>query len=446
MNILHITPHLGTGVGTVTLHYLKNESIRDIHTHRVIALDDLNNDAKETLNELNISFKDSACKSPSLVTKAIEEADIVLIHWWNHPLLSVFLMTEKLPQCRLIMWCHISGIEAPNNFTLSTLRYPDKFIFTTPMSYHSKYINQLSDLEKEKLGVAWSTGGVERLQFLKPTPHDGVIVGYIGNLDFTKLNPDFINLCEMVTNDSIKFVVVGGPFNSELLIQAKNSSIADRIEFTGYVSEEEKWKYLSTFDIFGYPLAPHHFGSCDQTIQEAMAVSIPPVVLNNPMESYMVKDNITGLVCNNGEEYAESIDRLAQDKNLREKIGGQAKEFAQSEYSISNSSQNWDDIFTKLIIQPKTEKIWPKFSRDERPSVGEIFAESLGEDGFIFKKLLPMSTLSNQEIFTAEQELKRLSEKPNWTSPTKSTPFHYLKFFPNDADLQKFCHIIKKRI
>ena len=141
------------------------------------------------------------------------------------------------------------------------------------MSYRSKYIHQLTDLDKKKLGVVWSTGGVERLQSIKPTHHEGVIVGYIGNLDFTKLNPNFIKLCEMVTNDSIKFVVVGGPVNSDLLIQAKNSKIANRIEFTGYVSEEEKWKRLSTFDIFGYPLAPHHFGSCDQTIQEAMAVS-----------------------------------------------------------------------------------------------------------------------------------------------------------------------------
>ena len=49
MNILHITPHLGTGVGTVTLHYLKNESIKNIHKHRIIALDDLNNDAKKLL-------------------------------------------------------------------------------------------------------------------------------------------------------------------------------------------------------------------------------------------------------------------------------------------------------------------------------------------------------------------------------------------------------------
>ena len=151
MNILHITPHLGTGIGTVTLHYLKNESIKNIHKHRIIVLDDLNNDAKKTLKELDISFEESVFKSPSLVKEAIKEADIVLIHWWNHPLLSVFLMTERLPQCRLIMRCHISGIEAPNNFTPNTLRYPDRFIFTTPMSYRSEYKNQLTDIEKEKI-------------------------------------------------------------------------------------------------------------------------------------------------------------------------------------------------------------------------------------------------------------------------------------------------------
>lgn len=446
MKILHITPHLGTGVGTVTLHYLKNESTRGIHNHRIIALDTLNDDAKKTLNELNISFEESAFKTTSIIKKAIEDADIVLIHWWNHPLLSVFLMTEQLPQCRLIMWCHISGIEAPNNFTPNAIRYPDRFIFTTPMSYRSKYIHQLTDLDKKKLGVVWSTGGVERLQSIKPTHHEGVIVGYIGNLDFTKLNPNFIKLCEMVTNDSIKFVVVGGPVNPTLLMQAKNSKLANRIEFTGYVSEEEKWKRLSTFDIFGYPLAPHHFGSCDQTIQEAMAVSVPPVVLNNPMESYMVEDNRTGLICNTAEEYASSIDALAQDKNLREKIGAQAKKFAESEYSIRNSSKNWDSIFNELISHPKTGKNWPKFSKLESPSIAEIFAESLGEEGDIFRCLLNKGKQSSQENLAAEEAIKSLSEKQNWTSPTKSTSFHYLKFFPEDQMLDNFCRLISSSI
>lgn len=442
MNILHITPHLGTGVGTVTLHYLKNESTRNIHNHRVIALDTLNDDAKKTLSDLNISYEESAFHFVPLIKKAIEEADIVLIHWWNHPLLSVFLMTQKLPQCRVIMWCHISGIEAPNNFTPSSLRYPDRFIFTTPMSYRSKYISQLKDFEKEKLGVIWSTGGVERLKSIKPTPHEGVIVGYIGNLDFTKLNPNFIKLCEMVTDESVKFIVVGGPVNLELLKQAKNSRIANRIEFTGYVSEEEKWNRLSTFDIFGYPLASHHFGSCDQTIQEAMAVSVPPVVLNNPMESYMVKDNETGFVCNSHQEYALSIDNLAKDKNFREKIGLQAKEFAHSEYSIRKSSMGWDEVFAKAMKISKTEKNWPKFSSLQSPLIAEIFAESLGEDGEPFKKLLYSENYSDQTLKNAENSLNALSSKPNWTSPTKSTVFHYLKFFPEDKVLNKFCRLI----
>ena len=446
MDILHITPHLGTGVGTVTLQYLKNESLRGKHTHKIIALDSINNYAKQTLNEIRIPFNESAFQSPFLIKTAIEEADIVLIHWWNHPLLSTFLMREQLPKCRLIMWCHISGIEAPNNFTPSALKYPDRFIFTTPMSFRSKYISGLQDSEKNKLSVIWSTGGVERLQFIRPTPHADIIVGYIGNLDFTKLNPDFIKLCEMVGDKSIKFVVVGGPINQELLMQAKNSAIADRIEFTGFISEDEKWEKLSTFDIFGYPLAPHHFGSCDQSIQEAMAVSVPPVVLNNPMESYMVENNKTGLICNTHKEYALSIEKLAKNKKLREKIGEQARDFAFSEYSIDNSSVSWDKIFVELISQSKKEKKWPTFSNLENPTIAEIFTESLGDDGALFKQKMG---LNNEDILTTkivEHSISLLSKKPNWTSPTKSTAFHYQHFFPEDQMLNEFCRLLSSSV
>lgn len=442
---MHITPHLGTGVGTVTLEYLKNEVIRNNHTHRVLALDSINAQAKKILNNLNIQHQDCLFKSLSMIQDAISAADIVLIHWWNHPLLSTFLMSETLPECRLILWCHISGIEAPNNLTLNTLKYPDQFIFTTPMSFRSKYIERLSSLEKQKLENIWSTGGVERLSFLKPSSHDGIIIGYIGNLDFTKLNPGFISLCEMVEDKTVKFVVIGGPVNTQLINQARNSSIANRIEFTGYISEEEKWKHLSTFDIFGYPLAPHHFGSCDQSIQEAMAAKVPVVVLDNPMESYMVKNNQTGLVCKTYAEYANALNLLIKNKGLRDTLGANAKEFAYSEYSISRAAERWDQAFNKLLSTPKTKKKWPKFFKGTKPTVAEVFVESLGDDGAPFQNLLPKNNASKYDIRRSVDELRELSFRPNWTSPTKSTSFHYLNFFPNDHVLKEFCNLITPR-
>ena len=73
-------------------------------------------------------------------------------------------------------------------------------------------------------------------------------------------------------------------------------------------------KLLSNFDVFGYPLSKYHFGSCDQSIQEAMTAKIPVVALNNQMESYMIKNNVTGYLAKDENEYSKIIKNFQKKK------------------------------------------------------------------------------------------------------------------------------------
>ena len=110
-NILHITPHLGGGIGTVLLKWLCFDKTNN---HCVITLDYANDYAVSVCKDNNIPLL-SQISRPEITEKIIK-ADIVVVHFWNHPLLYDFLIRTFLPESRLIFWSHVSGANPPYVF------------------------------------------------------------------------------------------------------------------------------------------------------------------------------------------------------------------------------------------------------------------------------------------------------------------------------------------
>ncbi len=439
LNVLHMTGHLGGGVGTVVLNYLLAKSTDKSQRHSLISLDYLNDHAVEVLSQAGIPHFDRCHGNLELVKAKIQQADVVLLHWWNHPLISDLLVRNDLPECRLALWSHISGSPAPNNFTQSIFSYPDIFIFTTPLSFFDPEFVDLPEVIKAKVSAIWSTAGVERLEGFSPKDHEGFNIGYVGNLDFTKINPGFLSLCRQIDIPGLRFTVVG-PLNEELSKQFKDASMGDRVRFTGHISEDEKWEELCRFDVFGYPLAPHHYGTCDQTLQEAMAVGIVPVVLNNPMESYIVKHGEVGLVAQSATDYAACLRVLYDDPILRGRLSQQARTYAFSEYSLDRMAANWDEVYFRLMHQPKRVKTWPSVERAAHLEPHQVFLESLGRHAGVFREYLRTERLSRAVV---ESQLRSLGTRPNWRSENKSTVHQYAQFFPQDNVLHTWSDLMK---
>ena len=154
-NILHITPHLGGGVGTVLLNWLTYDKS---NRHSIVTLDYANEKGVNICNDNGIPLFQQI-KANEILQK-IEKTDITVIHFWSHPLLYDFLIRNPLPKSRIIIWSHVSGAKPPYVFNQKLFDICDKFVFTTPISY--SYVSQNS-----KIACIFSTGGTEKFENLK---------------------------------------------------------------------------------------------------------------------------------------------------------------------------------------------------------------------------------------------------------------------------------------
>lgn len=430
---------MGCGVGSVVFKYLQKAKENKNYSHRILLLGYADERVHEASREISFSFEDKMANRHDDILKEVAKSDVVLIHWWNHPLLSDFLVRRELPPARVLLWSHISGATAPNNFTEKILRYGDISVFTTPLSYRVKEVIDLPEDHKKYIRDIWSTGGVEHLRGIKPIKHSGFNIGYIGNVDYAKMHPDFLSMSNMVKIPDAHFIVVGGPNGEHIAREAYSRKIGHKFTFTGFVSEQEKWNKLSTFDVFGYPLSPHHYGTCDQVLQEAMAAGVVPVVLGNPMESYIVGDGMTGIVAKTKKEYAKAIEELYRNEKLRVALAKNAQAHAFERFSLERMAAEWEALYEEVLIKEKSKRSWLLNKKNITPC--DVFLESLGDHAKPFRMHRESKTKKEKDI--AEKMIKKLAEQSNWQSETKSTVHNFNTFLPGDKFLSTWSNLMR---
>lgn len=417
--VLHITPHCGGGVGDTLFGLISGDKE---FIHEIVVLGYALDRALDRASFYSVHlYLDLTHKE---ILEMIPDYDIILIHAWNHPLLYDFLVRNKLPKCRLIMWGHNSGFHPPNIYPEKILTYPDLFVFTTPLSYQTIDVIKLK--HKDHLDHAWSTAGIKGWDKLEKREHEGFNVGYIGTVDYAKLHPAFLKMCADVDIPDVKFIVVGGSHEKEIEAEAKDMGISDRFEFVGRVPYGKLRDYLQIFDVFGYPLAPYHYGTCDLVLQMAMASGIPPVVLNNPMERFMLTNGESGMVVS-PEQYSESIKILYNSPELRKWFGSNARKEAIERYSLNKLVSKWNKLFNKVLNRQKTEKEWDINKKEI--SYADVFLESLGHYGKDFEK-----------------NIRELAKIPSWQTETKGSVHNYSSYFKNDITLRYWSDIMKSEL
>jgi L-malate glycosyltransferase len=428
--VVHIAAHVGGGVGRVVLNYVSKNNKMGGYSHKILTLGYSDDKASFTAKTYGFQIADNLASDHQKIIEEMRKADIVLIHWWNHPLLYDFLVNNPLPESRIVMWSHISGTHAPQVFTNKIVDYADLFVFTTPLSLSTQDIIVLPQEIKDRLRVIWSTGGLEHVRSIKKVHHSGFNIGYIGTVDYAKMNRNFIKICDKIDIPDARFIICGGPNEKSIAQETRELGIDEKFKFTGHVSDVSE--YLKNFDVFGYPLSPEHYGTCDQVLAECMAAKVVPVVLANGMEKYMVKHRITGMVAKNEDDYVKFIKLLYQDRKLRESLSSNAHKYALETFSLDKMSDDWKKIFDEAMSIPKKGRNWPVTVK-KKMSKKDVFLESLGPYGQVFQDYIDARTDKSRKL--ALKKIKGLGASEIWHSQTKGTVHNYKGYFPKDRHL-----------
>jgi len=420
-NILHIVTHCGGGVGSVLMNWITTDT-KNKHTILCLNTNYLNTYDPNIVHE-NMRNKYTE------INKWIRKSDIVMVEFWNHPFLFEFLINNDFPKCRVCFWSHISGLHPPYVFSEKLIDFSDKFVFSSPISYEAKEIKNLLPALTSKLSHIWTTGNIEQFSNVTPIPHEEFNIGCMGTLDYSKLHPNFVNICSKINIPNVRFIIIGTGCDAEKIKQeVKHRGLEDKFLFTGIIQDVRP--YLAIIDVLGYPLNPKHFGTCEQVIGESISAGIIPIVMKNPAEEYILLQSLIKFVCNSEQEYIHTMELLYRERDHKKKIITFMQEQVVKLYDTNKMVLDWDNIFDKVITLNKRKRIW-NISNDKIKTKGHtIFTESLGNYGQIFE---------NNNV----DEIKKLyASNLQWYSMSKGSPKQYLESFPDDEILKKWVKLL----
>ena len=433
IDVVHITPHLGGGIGKAIIGLCESTKVYGIRS-RIILLEE---PEKPMIIENAINKGVDVVFSPDEVAakEVINNADIIIVNWWDHPLSNKFLYNNNTDS-RFVIWCHTNGCSYPY-FSPDFLLQFDRILFTTPYSL----MNETWDENKKQRimrnsSVVYGFGDFEASRIKCRTSYkcgNKIRIGYAGTLNYSKMFPGYIDyidtVFDFVDNVEIHFA---GDISDDLRKDIDESSYRSKYILDGYVLDMDAW--YDSIDIFLYLLNPSHYGTTENSILEAMSRGLPVVLMNNAAERCISGDGEGAILISDNRQFVREIKKLCKDITYREKTGVAGRKYACKHYSSKINIIMFAETMSDIMMTCKKTK--HDFVECIGKSPIEWFLSSTGNDRNIFERF--MTTGETKDLY------ELLSRKAIYTVETKSSINQFFSYFTDDKKLKTLKEVIQK--
>ncbi len=305
-------------------------------------------------------FKNSFFKSYVLRRAKFVVEDIVnmkpdILHFHLHPLeLMTGILIQKKTACNLIFTEHVKRLDT-NGFKMKILRLISRSIYRkfNIITVSSGIYN---DLKKFKLRgdqkKMVTINNKINLKFFNPNPKknkDYISVVYVARIGYPKGHEDLIHAWSKINQSGIPkklFLIGPDSFNSKIQNLANDLKVSDSIVFMGPMYNIKDFLNECDFGVF-----PSYKEGLPIALLEKMAMKLPVIVSNITELTSIVEDQVNGLVftCGNVVQLSEKINRLAEDIQLRNRLGEAARKTVEVCFGTDNVAHE-NERFYEMVM------------------------------------------------------------------------------------------------
>jgi glycogen(starch) synthase len=226
------------------------------------------------------------------------------------------------------------------------------------------------------LGTLRRPDGVEefRAERIGLTPDEKMIF-FAGRLEYEKGVQTVLDALPLVLEHvPVRFIVAGvGTHEEALREHAIRDGLEGRVEFTGFVDEDDLRMYYAAADLAVVPSLYEPFG---MVALETMAAGTPCIAADTGGLRELVVHDATGLRFSPGDpsSLAEAILRLLTDQRLDRRLTLDARRWLNEGFSWPSIADRTVDVYERAIREERELKRTRR--REERPPLRAILRSS----------------------------------------------------------------------
>ncbi|RMH03119.1 MAG: glycosyltransferase [Nitrospirae bacterium] len=314
--------------------------------------------------QLNVSSAPVAFSMPLELRKVGKSADVVHLHAPYPPgelaqlLVRAGRRTVITYHSDIVKQATLLKFYAP--FLRWALARADRILVSNPPYIQSSpFLRTVAQADPGKVQVVHF--GIDVDRFAAPQPPKrveqlrrqlggDVLALFVGRLRYYKGVEVFLQALAHATQ--VTGVIVGsGGLEQELHARARSLDLGSRVRFAGSVPDDLLPLYYQAADMFVLP-SIHRSESLGIVLLEAMASGLPLISTElGTGTSYVNQHRRTGLVVPPRDPLAlaAAMETLANDANLRKKLGAAAQARAQAEFNIHRMVAQVEAVYESLF-------------------------------------------------------------------------------------------------
>jgi glycosyltransferase involved in cell wall biosynthesis len=148
-----------------------------------------------------------------------------------------------------------------------------------------------------------------------------------------------------------------GPLLRELESLARELKIAERVSFTGFISQERLREIYYRSHIFLHPSQTGRDGNQEgvpNSMLEAMATGLPVFATEHGGIPEAIEHGVSGVLVPERDEFAlvETLLDAVQEPDLLSRIARAGAEAVKHNFDLANQAQRLEDIYLRMIARP----------------------------------------------------------------------------------------------
>lgn len=280
------------------------------------------------------------------------DADIIFLHGSTQVLWAKLAMVSgKHKRLLIVRETQANLLKTTQDWVWlkAAMLLADKIVFLSE-AYKQEIKKKLPYLYKEsKIELIPNGIDLEKFKPVFKMSKEKIVLGMQSRLVKIKDHITLLQAFALVTgqnsNTEYRLKIAGdGEYRTTLEEYAEKLNIAQKVEFTGMLNEDDLVDFIQSLDIYIHASLGETMSTA---IMQAMACGLPIIASDVDGINNMIQENVTGLLVpvKNREKLAAAIDKIVSDNSFADKLSKNALNFAAANYSNLTMYNCYGKIF-----------------------------------------------------------------------------------------------------